>query len=86
MTWRGVRHQHLLRLEGEDTEFTLGVNTDEFIGAELEEFGRGFSWKMKHGAYPPLPEDIDLAASELSVVGAHRKERLHRIIGNSSDL
>jgi hypothetical protein len=86
MTWRGVRHQHLLRVEGEDTKFTLRVYANEFVGAELEKLGRCLPWKMEHDAYPPLSEDIDLAASELSVIGAYRQERLHRIIGDSSDL
>lgn len=86
MAWRSIGYKHLFRLERKDTEVTLGIHADQFVGAELEEFGRRFSWELKDNGYPPLSKDVDLAAPELSVIGAYGEERLNRIVCDSTDL
>lgn len=86
MAWRSPGYKHLFRLERKDTEVTLGIHADQFVGAELEEFGRRFPWELKDNGYPSLPKDVDLAAPELSVIGAYGEERLDRIVCDSTDL
>lgn len=40
MTRRSIRDKRLSSFQGEDADFTFRVDTDELIGAELNELGR----------------------------------------------
>lgn len=86
MTRWGVGDHHAPGLQGEDTDLILGVNTDDFVGAELKETSRGFARKFKGDQHPSLAKDIDLPTSKLGITGAHGDQGLNRIVGDRADL
>lgn len=86
MTGRRIGDQRLLRFERVDTDFVLRVDADQFVGAKLYELGRCLPWKCKDNHHPSLAEYIDLTTSILRITGAHRKQRLNRIVCERADL
>lgn len=62
------------------TDLVLRVDTDEFVGTELEESRRRLAWELKDHRHPPLPKDIDLTTSELGIAGADRNEGLNGVV------
>lgn len=85
MTRRGVGNQGLFRLKRIDANFILGVDADQFIGTELDEFRRGFPWELEDNRHPSLAEDIDLTAPKLSITRSHRKQGLNGIVCERAD-
>lgn len=77
---RRIAKQDSFRLEGVHANLVLGVDTDEFVCAELKEFCRCPAWEREDDQDPPLPEDIDLASSKLRIACSDSEKGLDRII------
>lgn len=86
VTRRSVGDQGLFRLERIYADFILGIDANQFIAAELDEFRRGFPWKCEDNRHPSLAEDIDLTAPKLSITCSHRKQGLNGIVRERADL
>lgn len=86
MTRRSIRDKRLSSFQGEDADFTFRVDTDELVGAELNEFGRRLPRQREHHRYSSLTEDVDLTMAELCVACSDGEERLDGIVRDRTDL
>lgn len=73
-------------LERVYADLILRIDTDELVGTELEKLGRCLTRELEDDRNAPLAKDIDLAASELSITGADREERLNGVVCDSTNL
>lgn len=76
---RRIVNQDSFCFEGVHANLVLGVDTDEFIRAELKEFGRCPAGEREDDQDPPLSEDIDLATSKLRIACSDSEKGLDRI-------
>lgn len=79
-TRRRIGRQHPFRLQAKDRHIVSRIHTQKFIGAELQRLDRGLPWRVKRDADALLPEDVNLSASILRIVGPSSEKRLHGIV------
>ena len=72
------------RVEVPDGQLVVAVEADQPVGHEAQLPHRRRPPRRKPAADAPVPEHVDLPGPVLGLAGAHREQRLHRVVGQAA--